>query len=308
MTGRPSEGRRGGSGPAWRLALQVPSGALALFERALEVLKGAIVVDGPGPGGWVPLSVYLAAEPERREMTALLAAAAAATGIEPQSVLLERLPDIDWVAESQKALPSLTVGRFYLYGSHVTAPVPPATLGIRIDANVAFGTGRHGSTKGCLLALEGLAKGRRVRRALDLGCGSGVLAIAIAKLWACPVLAADLDLDSVKQTRVNVRANRVAALVSAAVSDGYRDRRVASGGPYDLIVANILAEPLTHMARDLARHLAPGGAAVLSGLLNEQETAVRNRHRGHGLRLAWRVVVEGWTTLVMVRGGGRAAP
>jgi ribosomal protein L11 methyltransferase len=139
VTERSREGRRGESGPAWRLALQVPSGALALFERALEVLKGAIVVDGPGPGGWVPLSVYLAAEPEHREMTALLAAAAAATGIEPQSVLLERLPDIDWVAESQKALPSLTVGRFYLYGSHVTAPVPPATLGIRIDANVAFG-------------------------------------------------------------------------------------------------------------------------------------------------------------------------
>jgi ribosomal protein L11 methyltransferase len=276
-----------------------------LFERALEVLKGAIVVDGPDPAGRVPLSVYLAAEPERREMTALLAAAAAASGVEPPSVLVERLPDVDWVAESQKALPPLQVGRFYIYGSHVTEPVPPASLGIRIDANVAFGTGRHGSTKGCLLALEGLAKGHRVRRALDMGCGSGVLAIAIAKRWACPVLAADLDPDSVKQTRVNARANRVAALVRAVASDGYRDRRVASGGPYDLIAANILAEPLATMAGDLARHLAPGGAAVLSGLLTEQEPEVRNRHRGHGLRLARRVVVDGWTTLVMVRGGGR---
>jgi ribosomal protein L11 methyltransferase len=284
----------------------VPPGALALFERALEVLKGAIVVDGPDPGGQVPLSVYLAAEPERREMTALLAAAAAATGVEPPSVLVERLPDVDWVAESQKALPPLRVGRFYLYGSHVAEPVPPASVPIRIDANVAFGTGRHGSTKGCLLALEALAKRRRVRRALDLGCGSGVLAIAIAKLWACPVLAADLDPDSVTQTRANARANRAAALVRAVTSDGYRDRRVACGGPYDLIAANILAEPLAAMAGDLARHLAPGGAAVLSGLLNEQEPGVRNRHRGHGLRLARRVVVEGWTTLVMVKGGGRA--
>jgi len=286
----------------WRIDLAVPAAAQAAFEAALEPSGGALSIGLPGGDGLVPLQVYLQEPPRESELRACLAAAAEAAGTAVPEIRIAALADTDWVAESQSNLPAVRAGRFYLHGSHVTAPPPPASIPLLIDANVAFGTGRHETTRGCLLALEGLAKaGFRPRRLLDLGCGSGILALGMAKLWRRAVLAADNDPAAVAVARVNARINRAAGWVRPLVSEGYRHRLLRASGPFDLIVANILAEPLAEMAADLRTHLAPGGRAVLSGLLIGQERLVLNPHRAQGLRLLRRLRLAEWSTLVLRR-------
>ena len=285
--------------PGWRLGLTVPEQALPPFEAALTQLGGALVTEGADPGGHIPVTVYLAERPDRIELEMRLALAAGAAGIAPPEIVLAPLPPTDWVAESHRGLPPIRAGRFYVFGAHVTAPPPPAALPIRIEANIAFGTGRHESTRGCLLALGDIARARRVRRPLDMGCGSGILAIAMAKLWRRPVMAVDNDRDAVRMTGENARDNRVAGLITVRRSEGYRRAAVARAGPYDLITANILAEPLMAMATDLAAHLAPGGQVVLAGLLDRQAGAVLARHRGQGLTLRRRYRLGDWTALVL---------
>ncbi len=290
------------AGSGWRIDLEVPATAQAAFEGALEPLGGALVIGLPGADGLVALQVYLQEKPEETALRACLASAAKAAGTPVPETRIAALADTDWVAESQSNLPAIRAGRFYLHGSHVTAPPPPASIPLLIDANVAFGTGRHETTRGCLLALEGLAKaGFRPRRLLDLGCGSGILALSMAKLWRRPVLAADNDPAAVEVARINARINRVARWVRPLVSEGYQHRLLKAAGPFDLIVANILAEPLAAMAADLRAHLAPGGRAVLSGLLVSQERLVLNPHRAQGLSLLRRLRLDEWSTLVLRR-------
>jgi len=285
----------------WTLAVAVPLAALRIFEAALDTLGGALVIGVADAKETVALTLYLVRRPDRAEAAGLLAAAAAAAGVAAPAFEIAALPELDWVAESQKALPPIRAGRFYVYGSHVTGPPPAASIPILIDANAAFGTGRHETTQGCLIALSRLAKRRGFRRPLDMGCGSGVLAIAMAKLWPAAVVAADNDATALRVARRNARINGVASRLRCAASDGYRSAALARRAPFDLIVANILAEPLAAMANDLARHLAPGGAAVLSGLLADQERAVFAPHRDRGLRLEARIVLGDWATLVLGR-------
>jgi ribosomal protein L11 methyltransferase len=206
------------------------------------------------------------------------------------------------VAESQRALPPIVAGRFRIRGSHITEPAPPGAFDLLIEANAAFGTGRHETTRGCLLALQDIAKQRTAQRILDMGCGSGVLAMAAAKLWPCRVLGVDNDAPSLAVAAANLRANGVADAVRLLLSDGFRRAEVRRAGPYDLILANILAEPLCSMAQDLSRHLAPGGLAVLSGLLTWQAPQVVARYRAAGLTLVKRYPLGEWTTLVLRRG------
>ncbi len=290
------------AGSGWRIDLMVPATAQAAFEASLEPLGGALVISLPGADGLVPLQVYLQAPPREPELHAALAAAAESASTSVPQTRIAALADTDWVAESQSNLPAIRAGRFYLHGSHVTAPAPPASIPLLIDANVAFGTGRHESTRGCLLVLEGLDKaGFQPRRLLDLGCGSGILALGMAKLWRRPVLAADNDPAAVEVARINARINRVARWVRPLVSEGYQHRFLKAAGPFDLIVANILAEPLAAMAADLRTHLAPDGRAVLSGLLVSQERLVLNPHRAQGLSLLRRLRLDEWSTLVLRR-------
>ncbi len=290
------------TGSGWRIDLEVPATDQAVFEAALEPYGGALVIGLPRDDGLVPLQVYLQEEPEETALRACLASAAETAGTAVPEAQIAALADTDWVAESQSNLPAIRAGRFYLHGSHVTTPPPPASIPLLIDANVAFGTGRHETTRGCLLALEGLAKaGFRPRRLLDLGCGSGILALGMAQLWRRPVLAADNDPAAVAVARINARINRSARWVRPLVSEGYRHRLLKAAGPFDLIVANILAEPLAAMAAELRAHLAPGGRAVLSGLLIGQERLVLNPHRAQGLRLLRRLQLAEWSTLVLRR-------
>ncbi len=290
------------AGSGWRIDLTVPAAAQAVFEAALEPVGGALAIGLPGADGLVPFQVYLQEPPDRGVLRACLVDAAEAVSTEVPETRIAALADTDWVAESQSNLPAIRAGRFYLHGSHVTGPPPPASIPLLIDANVAFGTGRHETTRGCLLALEGLAKaGFRPRRLLDLGCGSGILALAMARLWRRPVLAADNDPAAVAVARVNARINRCGRWVRPLVSEGYRHPSLRAAGPFDLIAANILAEPLARMAVELRAHLAPGGRAVLSGLLVKQERLVLNPHRAQKLRLVRRLRLAEWSTLVLRR-------
>ncbi len=282
----------------FKLRLSVPAGAIAVFEAALQALGGAVVRDADDRSE-VALDAYLRQAPDRGELDTALAVAAAAAGLAPLSWEIEALPALDWVAESQKGRPPLEVGRFFVHGGHAAGARPAGAIAVRIDAGQAFGTGHHESTRGCLLALGALARRGRPRRCLDLGCGSGILAIAMAKLWRVPVLASDIDPVAVAVTRANARLNGVTPLVRAALSDGPARRSLASRGPYDVIVANILAGPLRAMAGGLARALAPGGRLVLSGLLRGQDGAVLARYRARGLGLERRVALGDWVTLVL---------
>lgn len=237
------------------------------------------------------------------ELSARLALAAAASGGELVEIAEARLPDRDWLAENQLAFPPLRVGRFFVYGSHYRGRVPAEAIGIMIDAATAFGTGEHPSTRGCLLALQALARRRPVRYPLDIGAGTGILSIAAAKLLRRRVRASDIDPGSVGVARHNVARNGVAGLIRVGCAPGYHGRQLRQGC-HDLIFSNILARPLALLAADLARTLRPGGRAVLSGLLRHQEPIVLAPHRGLGIALERRIVIDGWSTLVLRAGAG----
>lgn len=196
-------------------------------------------------------------------------------------------------------------GRFVVHGDHLHPP--PGRIALRINAGNAFGSGTHGSTRGCLLALDAVANQRRVARALDLGCGSGILAIAIAKCWAgggmglADVLAADIDPVAVAGSNVAAEENGVADRVRTCLSDSFAAREIGSAAPYDLICANILANPLRELAPDVARHLAPGGLAILSGLLRRQEDEVAQAYQSAGLRLTDQIRLGDWSTLLLTK-------
>ncbi len=231
---------------------------------------------------------------------------------EPSAPLLDQLPtglsfelaplaQKDWVSESQKMLPPVDAGRFYIHGSH-DAPHPALSRhNLLIDAGAAFGTGLHETTYGCLLALDNLRKYRNFKTPLDLGCGSGVLALAIAKAWRTPVIASDIDAAAVAVTRDNAARNRLTPLMTAVHATGLNSRILNRKAPYDLIVANILAWPLVKMAPDICAALEKNGALVLSGLLGSQEVMVRSAYRQQGLTLKRRYSIGSWTTLVLGR-------
>jgi ribosomal protein L11 methyltransferase len=179
---------------------------------------------------------------------------------------------------------------------------------IRLDAGMAFGTGRHETTRGCLIALDRLARRLRPRRMLDLGCGSGILAIAMAKLWPGEIVAADVDRDAVAVAKANAADNGVASRVAFVVSRGFASSGVRTAGPYDLIAANILAAPLVRMAPALTKQLLPGGTAVLSGLLDGEKAAVLAAYAKLSVAPVDEIGLDGWATLVVRRRPGRRAP
>jgi len=231
-------------------------------------------------------------------LAARLALAAAAAGGTLVEVGDEKLPARDWLAENQLAFPPLRIGRFFVYGSHYRDRVPAGAIGIEVDAATAFGTGEHPSTRACLMALESLARRHRFQRPLDIGTGTGILAIAAAKLLRREVLAGDIDRGAAAVARHNAHRNGVAGLVRVRRSQGYRDRTLHRLR-YDLVLSNILARPLALLARDLAGVLVPGGRVVLSGLLCRQEPIVLAPHRGCGIVLERRLVIDGWSTLIL---------
>lgn len=218
---------------------------------------------------------------------------------------IAELPKRNWVLESQKGLPPIKAGPFFIHGAHDRNKVPARKIALEIDAGMAFGTGRHETTMGCVKALLRLAKTHRFKKPLDIGTGTGILAFAAWHLFGKPVLAGDNDKDSVRVARENAVLNGIRKSVKIVLSDGYRAAAIRNGGPYDLVMANILANPLIALAPDLKRNLARNGRAVLSGLLKTQERDVLAAHRAVGLELDFRLRLGEWSVLVLKPGGKR---
>jgi len=214
-------------------------------------------------------------------------------------VAREALADADWLAMALSGLPPVRAGRFFIYGVHDRGRAPPNTVNLRIEAGAAFGTGHHGTTVGCLLAYDRLLKANRFARVLDVGAGTGVLAIAAARTGSVKAVGTDIDRVSVRISRENARVNAVN--VRFVHASGLGHRAVRADAPYDLVFANILARPLVSLAQDIKCALRPGGIAVLSGLLRTQERYVRAAYLARGLRLDFALRRDAWATLVLRR-------
>lgn len=289
--------------PLETVFVEVPDVAVEAYEAALGTVCATVgfFFADEARGVWRVEGVHDAGADEARLQDAL-ALAALVSGT-PAALRREATEAEGWLARTSESFPEQRVGRrFAVRGTHEVGPAAPGRLTLTLDAGLAFGSGEHGSTRGCLRALEVAAR-RRPRRVLDLGTGSGILAMAAAKLLRRPVLATDIEPWSVRVAGQNAAANGVGRLVRPVLGNGWHARAVQGSAPYDLVLANILARPLCRMARDLALRLAPGGTAILAGLLGSQARMVLAAHRRHGLRLeaTWR---EGnWATLVVRKAG-----
>jgi len=276
-----------GAVPAFEAALQTVCRSVALFrDEATDTWR----VEGVRPRG-----------AGDDELSGALALAAAVSGIEVPRLDSAPVEAEGWLARTVAAFGEQEIGGdFLIRPTHLPARRVYGRTVLVLDAGIAFGSGEHASTRGCLIAFERVAKDRRtLRRVLDLGTGSGILAMAAAKRRRRPVLATDIEPWSVRVAEQNARMNGLGALVTARLADGWRERHVRSGRPYDLVFANILARPLCAMARHLSAGLAPGGTAILAGLLGTQARMVLAAHRRQGLRLERAVPVGAWTTLVI---------
>lgn len=248
-------------------------------------------------GGW-RVDAYFEAAPD---LDALRAAAGPLLA-RARSVAVDLVPDENWVAISQAALPPVSAGRFWIHGSHDRHRVGHHLNAIEIDAGEAFGTAHHATTEGCLIAIDRLTRRRQFGHVLDLGCGSGVLAIAVAQaLPRASIVASDIDPEAVRVAQSNVRNNKLAARIRVYAATGLAHAALRGDGRYDLVTANILAGPLIGLAPSLARAIKPNGIAVLSGLLTDQAREVGATYRAAGFHLLETRNLTGWATLTLVR-------
>jgi ribosomal protein L11 methyltransferase len=215
-------------------------------------------------------------------------------------VAKETLADADWLAMALSGLPPVRAGRFFIFGVHDRGRVPPNAVNLRIEAGAAFGTGHHGTTVGCLIAYDRLLKATRYPRVLDVGTGTGVLAIAADRTGSAVTVGTDIDPVSVRIARENAQVNHAASRFVCA--NGLGNALVRAHAPYDLVFANILARPLVGLAQDIRGALRPGGTVILSGLLRSQARMVLAAYRSRGFRLERRIGRDAWATLVLRRG------
>ena len=212
------------------------------------------------------------------------------------------VPDQDWVSHVQRNLPPVEAGRFFLFGNHDAHKVPKSSIGLLIEASMAFGTGQHGTTKGCLLVLNDLiAEGVSPKKIIDIGCGTAVLAMAAAKIWDETIIASDIDPTAVAVAKINFISNKLEQKVSCIQSKGFSHPSISEEGPYDLIFANILKGPLIDMVPEFSEHCAFGGTIILSGLLNEQYDEVLRAYIRAGFKLIQKKSLGEWMTLRMQR-------
>lgn len=279
-------------------------------EAAAQSLAVALEEIDPAPGGvgtfevdeasqlW-EISAYFTQRPDGVALDLL----AAAYGARPFAV--SRMDDRDWVAQVRRELTPVQADRFFLYGAHDADKVPGNAYGLLIEAAMAFGTGHHDTTKGCLLAMSRLAKqGFSPRSVMDVGAGTGVLAMGAAKLWRKRALATDIDPIAARTARENAVANGLQPWIFTGAAIGFRHPQTRARRPFDLALANILANPLKKLAPDMRANLAPGGRAILSGILNRQADGVEAIYRSHGFRRDFKLTLGDWTTLTLRRGAG----
>jgi ribosomal protein L11 methyltransferase len=256
--------------------------AVAAFER---------------PDGCWDVAVHFADAPDQTLARQLLADAAGADVA--ATLAFDTVEAKDWVKASLADLVPVPAGRFIVHGAHDRARIAPNKLGVEIEAALAFGTGHHGTTRGCLMLLDHVLKFRTPKRVLDLGTGSGVLGIAAARARKRAVLASDIDASSVRAARENARLNACGPLMQAIRATGFAAADFAKHGPFDLVLANILANPLRQLAGPMSGHLAPKAFVILSGLLNHQAAGVVAAYRARGLAPLRHLRIEGWSSLLL---------
>ena len=272
-----------------------------IFEPAETAVAAFEAADGRT---WL-LEAYFADPPDEDAVRDLIRPV---VGEEADRAVFENLAETDWVRASLEGLSAVRAGRFLVHGAHDRPSRRPNDLAIEIEAALAFGTGHHGTTQGCLLALDHELKRGRPLRVLDVGTGTGILAAAAAKATHRPVIAGDLDAEAIRVAGENARLNGVAPWLRLHVGPGVRHPQARRPGHFDLVMANILARPLRRLAPDLARVLAPGGTLILSGLLVADVPGILSAYRAQGLALRRRRHREGWATLVLGRGGAASRP
>ncbi|MEY8841765.1 50S ribosomal protein L11 methyltransferase [Cribrihabitans sp. XS_ASV171] len=278
------------------------SGAEALgeaMERLTPEPTGIGVFELEDGSGLWEVGGYFTEAPDETAL-ALLAAA-----FDAKPFTVSELPETDWVAHVRRELAPVEAGRFFVYGSHDADKLPEGRIPLLIEAAMAFGTGHHGTTLGCLTALDRLIdEGFVAGKVADIGCGTAVLAMAAARVWEGTFIASDIDAVAVEVAEANLRANNMDGRVACVEAAGFDHPELSAAAPYDLIFANILKGPLMALAPDLVAHLRPGGYAILSGILNEQADEVADHYCDIGTSVAGRDKIGEWTTLVMRKNGG----
>jgi ribosomal protein L11 methyltransferase len=272
-----------------------------IFDPA-ETAVAAFETEDGGP--WL-LEAYFATEPDEHAIRELVRPL---VGAEADRAVFQPLEQQDWVKASLEGLDPVRAGQILVHGSHDRFRVRPNDVAIEIEAALAFGTGHHGTTRGCLLAFADELKRRVPRRVLDVGTGTGILAFAAAKLLKRPVVAGDIDPEAIRVARENARLNGIGSLLKLYVGPGVRSPLADRPGAFDLVFANILAKPLRVLAPALARVAAEDGTLILSGLLGRDVAGVLSAYAAQGWRLERRYDLEGWAALVMKRRGATHRP
>jgi len=280
-----------------RLDGRAPAQSLGdALERMTPEPMGVGVFDMEDGSGQWEVGGYFTEAPDAAGL-ALVAAAFSA----PDFVVSE-VPETDWVAHVKRELSPVEAGRFFVYGSHDADKLPKGATGLLIEAAMAFGTGHHGTTLGCLRALDRLiGDGMQARNVADIGCGTAVLAMAAARSFDARVLASDIDEVAVEVARANVAANGLAGRIECVEAAGFAHPALAAAAPFDLIFANILKGPLIELAPVMAAATAPKGVLILSGILCEQADDIVSVYAGHGYKTANRLDIVDWTTLTLVK-------
>jgi ribosomal protein L11 methyltransferase len=264
------------------------------MERLVPEPTGIGVFEVEDGSGLWEVGGYFTESPDETALALL----AAAMGAKP--FVISELPETDWVAHVRRELAPVEAGQFFVYGSHDADKVPEVCEPLLIEAAMAFGTGHHGTTLGCLRAVDRLDKDGFVgHNVADIGCGTAVLGMAAARIWPNPVLVSDIDQVAVDVAMVNIAANDLVGRVIAVEAAGFDHPDLLAAAPYDLVFANILKGPLVALAPDMAKHLAPDGYAILSGILNEQADEVIAVYAQNGINLVHREEIVEWTTLTL---------
>ncbi|NOZ43109.1 MAG: 50S ribosomal protein L11 methyltransferase [Alphaproteobacteria bacterium] len=309
---------------SWKITLTLPQ---RLIPPVTEIIYGLDPDDFPtlsdfevAPKGFENagkkrlLEAFFTVKPDLARLRHRLDPLLFAAGLSPNDISLSAVVEKNWVLESQKLLHPVDTGRFFIYGAHDRDRIPEGRISLLVEAGEAFGTGQHETTYGCLQAIEDLDReccGAMPQSVLDLGCGSGVLALAMSKVWPTFVVASDIDRIATATTRANAEVNHVTVIdikaagrgVAIVTGDGFKDKDLSRAGPYDVIVANILAGPLRDMAADIVAHLSARGSLILSGLLTTQEQMIASSYARQGMSVIRHYIRGEWTSLMLRRTG-----